>query len=179
VHKDFPGDSGVFCLLLLNVVELAPGEALYLAPNEPHAYFEGDCVECMANSDNVVRAGLTPKFKHVDTLIEMLTYRSEEPIDILHGENRDCELVYAPPIPEFQIGRIDVVPGETKEPRSSKAVSILIAIAGQGSLTDNASGDTFDLLPGASFFLAANASFKVTCHTDRLILYRATVSGGL
>jgi mannose-6-phosphate isomerase len=86
VYADFPDDSGVFCLLIFNVIELQPGEALFLAPNEPHAYFEGDCVECMANSDNVVRAGLTPKFKHVDTLVKMLTYRSEEPVRLIKGE---------------------------------------------------------------------------------------------
>ena len=53
---------------------LQPGEALYLGANEPHAYIAGECVECMAASDNVIRAGLTPKWKDVDTLIHYLTY---------------------------------------------------------------------------------------------------------
>jgi mannose-6-phosphate isomerase len=47
----------------LNYVLLKPGEALFLGPDEPHAYLSGDCMECMACSDNVVRAGLTPKFR--------------------------------------------------------------------------------------------------------------------
>eukprot|EP00041_Stephanoeca_diplocostata_P013159 m.227536 g.227536 ORF g.227536 m.227536 type:complete len:74 (+) comp19245_c0_seq2:977-1198(+) len=50
---------------------------MFLGPNEPHAYLFGDCVECMATSDNVVRAGLTPKFKDVDCLCNMLTYTTE------------------------------------------------------------------------------------------------------
>ncbi len=54
-------------------------QALYLAANEPHAYISGDCVECMATSDNVVRAGLTPKFKDVDVLCNMLTYKDGNP----------------------------------------------------------------------------------------------------
>ena len=47
-----------------------------MGANEPHAYIYGDCVECMALSDNTVRAGLTPKHKDIETLVEMLHYRS-------------------------------------------------------------------------------------------------------
>lgn len=63
LNNDFPGDVGIFCIYWLNYIVLKPGEAIYLAANEPHAYLSGDCIECMANSDNVVRAGLTPKLK--------------------------------------------------------------------------------------------------------------------
>ena len=63
IHNQFPGDVGIFCIYFLNYLKLQPGEALYMAPNEPHAYLSGDCVECMSNSDNVVRVGLTPKFR--------------------------------------------------------------------------------------------------------------------
>lgn len=51
------GDVGCFCIFFLNVLTLQPGEAMFLGPNEPHAYLFGDCIECMATSDNVVRAG--------------------------------------------------------------------------------------------------------------------------
>lgn len=73
--KDFPGDIGVFCPLLLNCVKLSPGQSFFMGPSEPHAYVSGDCVECMAPSDNVIRSGLTPKFKDVNVLCQMLTYR--------------------------------------------------------------------------------------------------------
>lgn len=63
INMNFPNDVGIFCVYWLNYLVLSPGQALYLAPNEPHAYLKGDCIECMANSDNVVRAGLTPKFR--------------------------------------------------------------------------------------------------------------------
>jgi len=59
-------------------VKLSPGECLILAANEPHAYLKGTCIEAMATSDNVVRAGLTPKLKDSKTLIEMLTYWMED-----------------------------------------------------------------------------------------------------
>ncbi|KAJ3206057.1 Mannose-6-phosphate isomerase [Clydaea vesicula] len=107
--SQFPNDVGIFCALLLNYICLNPGEAFFMAANEPHAYLSGDCVECMATSDNVVRAGLTPKLIDVDTLVEMLTYN--------HGEQRLLQphyyhskkynkefqhtLIFDPPIPEF------------------------------------------------------------------------------
>jgi len=69
IESQYPGDVGIFSIFLLNLISLKPGEGLYLAANEPHAYISGDCIECMATSDNVVRAGLTPKFKDVETLI--------------------------------------------------------------------------------------------------------------
>lgn len=72
IHEQYPGDVGVFCVYLMNYICLKPGEALFMAANEPHAYLFGDCVECMACSDNVVRAGLTPKFKDTNTLCDMV-----------------------------------------------------------------------------------------------------------
>ena len=75
LSEDFPGDVGVMCPLLLNCVRLSPGHSFFCGPSEPHAYISGDCIECMAPSDNVIRSGLTPKFKDVDVLCDMLTYR--------------------------------------------------------------------------------------------------------
>ena len=74
LYKDYPDDPGVWSVYWLNQVHMKPFEAVYLAANEPHAYLKGTFVECMSTSDNVVRAGLTPKFKDVQTFCEMLTY---------------------------------------------------------------------------------------------------------
>lgn len=76
LNEQFPGDVGVFCTFMLNIVKLQPGQAMFLKANEPHAYISGNIVECMAASDNVVRAGLTPKERDVDVLVDMLTYNS-------------------------------------------------------------------------------------------------------
>ena len=78
LNADYPDDRGAVCPLLLNCLRLQPGEAFFMGPNEPHAYISGDCVECMALSDNTIRAGLTPKHKDVDTLLAMLHYRSRD-----------------------------------------------------------------------------------------------------
>jgi len=72
-------DIGLLVLFFLNVVNLKSGEAIYTPAGIPHAYLKGNIVECMANSDNVVRAGLTPKFKDIDQLANILTYQFGKP----------------------------------------------------------------------------------------------------
>lgn len=74
LSQEYPGDRSMMAPLLLNYLKLGPGMAFVMHANEPHCYLSGDVLECMANSDNVVRAGLTPKFKDVPTLISMLSY---------------------------------------------------------------------------------------------------------
>jgi mannose-6-phosphate isomerase len=75
LNSQYPGDRGVFGPLVFNYLNLKEGDSFFLGANVPHAYLSGDCVECMALSDNVVRAGLTPKFKDVTVLCSMLNYR--------------------------------------------------------------------------------------------------------
>jgi mannose-6-phosphate isomerase len=75
LEKQYPADVGVLAIFFLNYVKLVPGEAVYLDANVPHAYLSGEIVECMAASDNVVRAGFTPKFRDTQTLCSMLTYK--------------------------------------------------------------------------------------------------------
>lgn len=75
LSQQYPDDRGALAPLLLNFMKLRPGDSFFIGANVPHAYISGDCVECMALSDNVVRAGLTPKFKDVETLCNMLHYK--------------------------------------------------------------------------------------------------------
>lgn len=75
LEKQYPGDIGVLSLFFLNYIKLCPGEAVYLDADVPHAYLSGEIVECMAASDNVVRAGFTPKYIDTETLCSMLTYK--------------------------------------------------------------------------------------------------------
>ena len=75
ISAHYPGDTGLFGPLFLNYGRLGPGKAFVMQANEPHAYLAGDILECMACSDNVVRVGLTPKYKDTATLLNMLTYK--------------------------------------------------------------------------------------------------------
>lgn len=98
-------DIGIASALLLKEITLSPGEALYIAPRIPHAYLSGDLIECMAASDNVVRAGLTRKFQDKETLLQMLDYahsgsgRISPQID----PNNPETTLFIPPISEFQV----------------------------------------------------------------------------
>ncbi|CAD7930585.1 unnamed protein product [Amoebophrya sp. A25] len=78
LNEEFPGDVGVFSVFFLNYVQADRGNFLFCEAFVPHAYLSGDCVECMALSDNVIRAGLTPKFKDVDLLLQCVKYNNEE-----------------------------------------------------------------------------------------------------
>ena len=71
LSSHFPQDSGIFFSMFMNYIELSDGEAIVIGPGVPHCYIEGECIEAMACSDNVVRAGLTPKDKDVSTLLEV------------------------------------------------------------------------------------------------------------
>jgi len=80
LEKDYPGDVGIFSVFFLNYVRIRADEKnrfIFCAPDEPHAYLLGDCIECMARSDNVVRCGLTRKFKDTEVLLDMMTYRDD------------------------------------------------------------------------------------------------------
>lgn len=86
-----------------------PNRFIYCAPDEPHAYLCGDAVECMAMSDNVVRAGLTQKFKDVDTLLRMMTWR-DDLLDELVNEGdriRENVVMYNPPVEDFMVYEVD------------------------------------------------------------------------
>jgi len=107
----YPGDVGCLVMFFLNVVHLKPGEAMFLAANVPHAYLKGDCIECMSRSDNVIRAGLTPKLIDVEALIDNLDYRCvKDPADVMFEPSRENRhtLLYDPPVPDFAVAKITV-----------------------------------------------------------------------
>ena len=114
----FPGDRGALSIFFMNLLNLQPGEAIYVPPNEPHAYVEGTIVECMAASDNVVRAGLTRKFVDDKELLRMLSYRPGAP-PVGSGTSADPGVRrYRVPTPEFELEFRDlhgpaVVPSES------------------------------------------------------------------
>jgi mannose-6-phosphate isomerase len=107
LHEQYPLDIGVLSSFLLNYVCLENGQAIALGPNEPHAYLSGEIVECMATSDNVIRAGLTPKYKDTDVLCSSLTYKQGNPV-IISGESFQSGKVklYRPDFDEFEVWRL-------------------------------------------------------------------------
>jgi mannose-6-phosphate isomerase len=134
--RDFPGDGGVFAPYWLNILLLSPGQAVFLPANEPHAYLSGDCMEVMAASDNVVRAGLTPKFKDVGTLVDMLTYNAGMP-PVMEGTvsgGGSATRMYVPPVPEFVLARTELGQAGSEPLPPPPSAAILVVVRGSGTV---------------------------------------------
>lgn len=176
LYCDYPGDVGCFGIYFFNFITMQPGEAIYLEPNEPHAYLSGDCIECMACSDNVVRAGLTLKLKDVPTLTEMLTYTCEPASAKRFQPAREDEYtqVFRPPVPDFAVAKITIPAGKPSYniiPRSS--ASILIVINGKGEIAPSTI-----LYRGTVTFIPANEHIQITvlCGCHPMIMFQAFVN---
>ena len=144
LHADFGCDVGVLSIYFLNYLRLQPGQAIYLAANVPHAYLDGDCVECMACSDNVVRAGLTPKFKDVDTLLRLVRYDCLPGASmlfqprLLQPEGQPHTRTFVPPVPDFAVAEIRLpaasAGGLEYSVTNPANGSILLTVGGGGTL---------------------------------------------
>lgn len=186
LYDQYPDDIGVFAPLLLNYLKMQQGESFFIGPNVPHAYISGDCVECMALSDNVVRAGLTPKLRDVETLCEMLTYSSGKPAFIdtvaIDGNTR----LYRPPktdCAEFEVEEIRLTEPSSVTLRALPAASLVLVLSAPSPIravsTADDSGLTTELSlsMGSVFFLASNAQVDITASSSgEYLLYRAHVN---
>jgi mannose-6-phosphate isomerase len=150
----YPGDIGVVLALLLNLVELAPGQAIYLPAGNLHAYLRGVGVEIMANSDNVLRGGLTPKHVDPPELLRVLTF-ANEPIPVLQPRSGAIEQTYETPAPEFRLSRLELRGSGTFRAERRHGPEILLCVAGR-ALALSSQGDTHDLAQGAAVFVPAS-----------------------
>ena len=135
----YPRDVGVLACFFLNHLKLKDGEAVALAANEPHAYVSGQLVECMAASDNVVRAGLTPKPRDTEVLCSSLTYSTGAPA-ILKGENvQEFVTRYDPGFDEFEVAKIEIPSGgNTLLPPGGGAAVLLVTGEASAEVTATA-----------------------------------------
>lgn len=176
----FPGDIGLFVLFFLNYVKLDVGEAMFLKADDIHAYLSGDIIECMASSDNVVRAGFTPKFKDVGTLTSMLTY-SYAPIEeqkmapkdysyVTHNTKSyssasDSEL-YDPPIEEFSVVRTALkAPGAKATFDPIQGPSIVLCTSGRGTIAVGPKKEPVE--PGYVYFVGSTAECVLESESEK------------
>lgn len=183
LEKQYPADIGVLSSFFFNYVKLRPGEALHLGANELHAYIYGDCIECMATSDNVVRAGLTPKFRDVQTLCSMLTYKQGFP-EILHGVCiNPYTKRYIPPFDEFEVDSCTLPSGDSVMFPAIPGPSIFFIMSGNGSMKTGSVNK--NITEGDVFFVPAETAIDITATPEgersvfvsgTLQLYRAGVN---
>ncbi|MEV7284102.1 mannose-6-phosphate isomerase, class I [Streptomyces sp. NPDC093252] len=166
IARHYPGDPGVLAALLLNHVRLQPGEALYLGAGIPHAYLDGLGVEIMANSDNVLRCGLTPKHIDVPELLRIVRFEPTDPGVLRPEADPDGEEVYTTPIDEFRLSRYVLPAGATPRDLTRPTPQILLCTTGTLRTGDQ------DLTPGASVFVPAGERAEVS---GAGTLFRATV----
>ena len=151
----FPGDVGAIMPLILNHEVLEPGQASFIAPGELHAHLSGTCLEIMANSDNVIRGALTPKFVDLPELVSVLSFNPEKQPVILPAAFAPCEEAYPVFVPDFEISRISVGPGRRYR-RSSRGPEILLCASGR--IAVDCPGDrALRMGRGGSAFVAADA----------------------
>jgi mannose-6-phosphate isomerase len=173
LNREYPEDMGVFSPVILNFVYLRPGEAMYLEPGELHAYLNGLSMELMANSDNVLRGGLTHKHRDVPELLKRVGFKTGPALPVKAEGHGACESVYKTPAREFMLSVISVKQGTAFESPRNRSVEILICMEGEADIADPGTGEALALTRGRSVIIPAGVSqYRIE---GTATLYKATV----
>jgi len=161
LNEVYPGDIGLLSPLLLNVVQLEPGEAMFLNAGTPHAYVNGTALEIMANSDNVLRAGLTPKYIDVPELINSCIFSPLPVNSILTApEVRGSELHFPVPVEDFAFSIFSQAVDASVVPNRAE---IWFAIDSDATF-EHQNGEVETIHKGESVFIpVCTGQFTVTC----------------
>jgi mannose-6-phosphate isomerase len=173
LHQAYPRDIGVLSPIFMNVLRLEPGEALYTPTGRLHAYLEGAGMELMANSDNVLRGGLTAKNIDLPELLKILNFTHNK-VDILEPERRQSgENIYRTPAKEFSLSVISVGKGSFFESPRKRSVEIMACLEGDALVTDWGNGEALSLTKGAVIIIpAAVENYRIEGDAT---LYKASV----
>ena len=174
----YPGDAGVLAALLLNRITLAAGEGIYLPAGNLHAYLHGVGFEVMANSDNVLRGGLTPKHVDVPELLRVLDFTPTDESALRPRSTREgIEIVYDTPAPEFAVSllRLDGadVGHEIDAPSRHDGPQVLLCT--EGSVQVHGKSSVLTLDRGAAAWVAADDGPIRLVADQPASLFRATV----
>ncbi|MEV6134580.1 mannose-6-phosphate isomerase, class I [Nocardia sp. NPDC051990] len=173
----YPGDAGVLAALLLNRLTLEPGQGLFLAAGNLHAYLSGLCVEIMANSDNVLRGGLTPKHVDVPELLRVLDFEAIDLPVVLPEPAGDGSMRYRTPAPEFALRRFDLTAGSGQVPLTSTGPGIVLCTAGTVRLFQGVSELVLER-GAAAWISAADTEIRTQAVDGDAQVFCACVGGG-
>jgi mannose-6-phosphate isomerase len=165
-------DKGIFSIFFFNILQLSKGEAIFQDAGVPHAYLEGKNMELMANSDNVLRGGLTSK--HIDVEELLKNTRFEETIPTILYGNKDKsngELVYQTKAKDFELSKIELL-ATSIHTSISNSVEILIAIKGSATITENE--NTLFLEEGQSILIKPTTAYTIQTNS-KVEMYKARV----
>ncbi len=163
LYETYSHDIGILAPLFLNLVDLAPGEALYLPAGELHAYLQGVGIELMANSDNVLRGGLTPKHIDLPELMQVLNFTARK-LDILIPEKHyGGESFYRTPASEFRLSVIQVSKSVHYRSPNSRGIEMLLCVEGRAWVETPATHVRIEVHKGTSVVVpAAVSSYTIT-----------------
>ncbi|WP_154795224.1 mannose-6-phosphate isomerase, class I [Occultella kanbiaonis] len=151
----YPGDPGTVAALLLNPVTLHPGEAMFVPAGGVHAYLSGFAVELMANSDNVLRAGLTTKRVDIPEVLETIDWVAAPPIRIAPEMFDECTGVYYAPVDDFELS-VATLDGQHERRFPGRGPRLLLGLDGELSVTSDADPDGVTVARGQCVFVAAD-----------------------
>ena len=173
LHEIYPEDIGILSPILLNLIRLQPGEALFLNSGEMHAYLDGAGIEIMANSDNVLRGGLTHKHIDVEELTRALDFTPRPPEVLTPETAAACETVYPTAAAEFALSVIEVSDACSYVRQHGNGPEILLCTEGAGDIQWGTSGETLTMPRGSSLLIpAAVDSYRIS---GRARIYKAAM----
>jgi mannose-6-phosphate isomerase len=173
LNEEYPLDIGVLSPIMLNLVCLEPGQAMFLPAGTLHAYLDGVGIELMANSDNVLRGGLTPKHVDVKELLNVLKFE-ERDINILSMERiNPCEQRYESHAQEFSLSVITIKTDMNYYSPDRRCVEILLCTDGDAVVVDLAGNKRIEIKKGVSILIPAVVE-KYSIKGDA-VLYKAAV----
>jgi len=171
---DQPGkvDRGIFSIYFFNLLNLHPGEAIFQDAGLPHAYLEGQNVEIMANSDNVLRGGLTPKHVDVPELLKHIRFEATHPRILPEDYGPGRIAVFKTPAPDFELSKISLLKGELLTIKAHSA-EVFFVMEGKTGVIE-VEGEPFSRKRGDAFLAFNLAKFELNAQEDTII-YRAAV----
>jgi mannose-6-phosphate isomerase len=173
LNEEYPSDIGVLSPTILNLICLEPGQAMFLPAGTLHAYLDGVGIELMANSDNVLRGGLTPKHVDVKELLNVLNFE-ERDVSLLKMEKTNpCEHRYESYAEEFALSVITVKTDMNFYSPDKRCVDILLCTDGDAVVVDLAENNSVDIKKGMSILIPA-AVKKYSINGDA-VFYKAAV----
>ena len=152
-----PGDPGVVAALLLNPVTLQPGEAMYVPAGALHAYIQGVGLEIMAASDNVLRAGLTPKKVDADEVLQCVSVTAAPPLRVAPERQNPTSVAYYAPVDDFELSVTTLPAGSpaTGTGRPVPGTGPRIVLGLEGEVTLRTAGEHRLLRPGEGLLVPA------------------------
>ena len=170
-------DRGIFSIYFFNLLNMHQGEAIFQDAGLPHAYLEGQNVEIMANSDNVLRGGLTPKHVDVPELLKHVRFEATHPRIIAEDYGPGRIAVYHTPAPDFELSKLSLMEGESVMIRAH-SVEVYIVLEGKvGVIEQDGAGAPFGRKRGEAFIAFHQAKFELKAQGDAVV-YRASVPAG-